>query len=253
MGIDNLEFELRRFELSQSNDKINYEKHSYNGFLGIEALYKHLDVLYHKYFTDLRIKIDNIIANNNNHLILALLRDRINLFNEIKEEFEIKSTLDFWKGYIKRCDTVDKPILQRSKAARNEYSTVKFFTEMIGTQSYFIGKGFDELKALYENYGESKADLNQQKKQQQNQILQNKHSYIDEYFEKHFPNKDITNKEIELMFGITRPTIQEWREKGKLIMTSDVGKRPITYSKEKLIEFLKDGQIKDRLVNIGKS
>lgn len=251
MKINSIEFELRRFELSQSNDKINYEKHSYNGFLGIEgrdAYFKYLEGLYNNYFVDLRMKIDNLIINNNNDLLLKFLKDRINLFNDIKNDFELKSTPDFWNSYIIRCQTVDAPILQRSQAARNEYGTVKFFIEMIGTQFYFIEKAINDLNLLHNTYDEVKEKSNRQNTSQK--LQQNRASHIDEYFEKHFANKDITNKEIALMFDITRPTIQEWREQGKIIMISEQGKRPIIYSKEKLIEDLKDGTIKDRLKNI---
>lgn len=59
----NLVSELMRVEYSDSNDKVGYEDHSYNGFLGIqgsEAYYNHLDRLYNDYFEKLRENVDSL-------------------------------------------------------------------------------------------------------------------------------------------------------------------------------------------------
>jgi hypothetical protein len=37
MKDNNLELELRRYEVSDWNDKITYEKHYYNGFSGMDG------------------------------------------------------------------------------------------------------------------------------------------------------------------------------------------------------------------------
>ena len=252
MATNNLELELRRYEPSAWNDKITYEKHYYNGFSGMEgeeAYQRHLQGIYNAYFIELRENIDTLALSNSIDTLLKFLQTKIDLFNDINDKEGNESTrwVDYesFKNQIIRDETVDRDIVQRIQGAKNDYNTMKFFVRMIGTQLYFIEKGIDELNKIYMNYCPSTTKTNMpQLKPQPNQ------HYIDEYFEKHFANKDITNKEIALMFGITRPTIQDWREKGKLIQISDEGERPIKYSKEKLIEYLKDGRIKDRLVNI---
>jgi hypothetical protein len=126
---------------------------------------------------------------------------------------------------------------------KNDCGTLKFFKEMSGTQFFFIEKGIEELTKIYATYN---APSRQSRIPQPEQQV--KKSHIDDYFEKHFTDKEITNGDIAKMFGITRPTIQEWREKGKLIQISADKKRPIIYDKEKLIEYLKDGIIKDKLL-----
>ena len=260
MATNNLELELRRYEPSAWNDKITYEKHYYNGFSGMEgeeAYQRYLQGIYNVYFIELRKDIDTLALSNSIDTLLKFLQTKIDLFKDINDKEGNESTrwVDYesFKNQIIRDETVDRDIVQRIEGAKNDYNTMKFFVRMIGTQLYFIEKGIDELNKIYVNYSpsthindipQSEPKPKAQPKPQPNQ------NFIDEYFEKHFANKDITNKEIMLMFDITRPTIQDWREKGKLIQISDEGERPIKYSKEKLIENLKDGIIKDRLVNI---
>ena len=256
MKTNNLEFELRKFEMSQWDDKKNYEKHTYNGFLGIEgydAFHRYLDELYHNYFSDLRIKIDNLIMSNNNNLILKYLEDKKNIFNTIKDDFELKSNLDYWNNYIVRCETVDAQILERSHGARNEYTTVKFFREMINTQLYFIEKGIDELKLLHETYGDGETNPNKQnttqKPLQQNSIKEKFH-YVDEYFNQYTDKDILINKDIEYIFDIDRATVINWRKKGKLVQISEDNKRPILYSKSDIIDRIKDGVLPHRLTSI---
>ena len=71
---------------------------------------------------------------------------------------------------------------------------------------------------------------------------------IDRYFVKYFPG-EITNKELKKMFGISDPTIIDWRQKGILPQKGEASKeRRIVYDKKLLINQIKDGMIKRPLI-----
>ena len=245
MKSNNLELELNRFEASEWNDKITYEEHIYNGFSGIEGsecYNNYLNELYNNYLSNFRQKIDGLLHDKD--VLLAVISDKISLFEGIKDDYLLKNTM--YNHYDDYLQSLSRDMNTNNiKGLSNDYNTLLFFRAMSGTQMYYIEKNIDELKKMYTNYNTSTKKGNAPQPQHQ----ESKH-HIDEYFEKHFANKDITNKEIVLMFDISRPTISEWEKKGKLIKISDEGKRPIIYSKEKLIEFLKDGKIKDRLRDV---
>jgi len=218
---DDLLFELRRFDV---------EDFGYND-MPFEDIFNESDVylgyftrLFNGYFSELYNKIE--VEND-----FALINTKIKLFNHIKTELSEKKQFLF--DLEKKNQTVED---------RMTYICVN---KAYNKQHDYINDALSKLEMMSANYNSSikKSNAPQPKPQE------NKH-HIDEYFEKHFANKDITSKEIELMFGITRPTVQDWREKGKLIQISEDGKRPIKYDKAKLIEYLKDEIIKDRLVNI---
>ena len=252
MKSNNLELALRRFEISPQDDSVSYDGHYCNGFSGAEsseAYYLHLERLYNDYFIEFRSNVESRIFQDKN-ITLQIIQSQITLFTEIKGEFELKSTLDCW---ISNRERFNRDMQQNSneyvlwRKFKNQRDTVDFFIEMINTQSHFIDKAIDEIQQIYDRFVADATPTTPPT------TLKSQHprNDVDEYFEKHFANKEITNKEIELMFGIRRPTIQSWREvQGKLIQTSDEGKRPITYDKQKLIEYIKDGVIKERLKNI---
>ena len=158
MKTDNFEMELRRYEPSPADDKITYEKHFYNDFSGMEgeeSYQRYLQSLYDAYFYDLRQKIDTLVFTNIDTL-LRFLKTKIDLFNEINDKEYKNNTrwIDYesFKRLIIRDETVDRPIIQRSKEARNQYHTMKFFVGMIDTQLYFIEKAINELTQIYNTY-----------------------------------------------------------------------------------------------------
>lgn len=158
MKTDNLELELRCYEISEWNDKITYEKHYYNGFSGLEgeeAYQRYLQGLYDTYFFELRQIIDSLALTNIDTL-LRFLQTKVNLFNEINDKENNNSLrwIDYgmFKNLIIRDETVDKSIIQRSQGARNQYNTMKFFVRMIGVQLYFIDKAINELTQIYNTY-----------------------------------------------------------------------------------------------------
>lgn len=158
MKTDNLEMELRRYELSQANDKITYEKHYYNDFSGMEgeeAYRQYLQRLYDTYFIELRRKIDTLALSSIDTL-LKFIQTKIDLFNEIIDRENNNTTrwidYEMFKGLIIRDKTIDKSIIRKSQAARNQYNTMKFFVRMMEVQFYFNDKAINELTEIYNIY-----------------------------------------------------------------------------------------------------
>lgn len=247
MKSNNLELALRRFEISQENDIIPYENHYCNDFSGAEseAYTSHLESLYNDYFLSLRTQIETLVLQDK-ETTRQFLQTKVDLFTEIQNEFDMKSTLDVWintgKRFSLEMQYTNDPDLWRK--IKNQRDTIDFFIEMIRTQNYYIDKAITELTRIFDTYNSvGKHLFNTRAKTP----IQEKQHHIDAYFEKHFANIEITNKEICRMFGITRQTAQAWCEEGKLIRISDESKRPIKYDKAKLIEYLKDGIIVKRL------
>ena len=248
MKSNNLELALRRFEISQENDTLSYENHYYNDFSGVEGegYTYHLEGLYNDYFLSLRTQIDTLVLQDK-ETARQFIQTKIDLFTEIQNEFELKSTLDSWISHRKQFDSEMQRISDYTlwRKIKNQRDTVGFFIEMIGTQKYYIEKAISELTRIFDTYNSvGKHQITTGTKTP----IQEKQHPIDEYFEKRFADKDITNEEICQMFGISRQTAQAWRKAGKLIQISDEGKRPIKYNKAKLIEYLKNGTIKERLL-----
>ena len=248
MKSNNLELALRRFEISQENDALSYESHYCNDFSGAEsdAYSAYLESLYNDYFLSLCTQIDALIIQDK-ETARQFLQTKIDLFTETQNEFDLKSTLQVWINTERRFNMemqhTNDPDLWRK--IKNQRDTIGFFIEMIGIQNYYIDKATTEIKRIYDTYnsvGKPKITTGTQTP------IQDKQHHIDEYFEKHFPDMEITNKEICEMFGITRQTAQAWFEEGKLIRISDEGKRPIKYDRAKLVEYLKDGIIKYKLL-----
>jgi len=214
--------ELQRYELSPSNDKITYDKHCYNGFSGAEGAeaYRHyLSGLYNDYFSDLRKQIDTL-ALSNIDVLLRFLQTKIDLFNDINDT-DGKNCLrwvdyESFKNLIERDETVDKPILERSPAAKNEYGTMKFFVEMIAIQNYFIQKGIDELTQLYNTYNP----------QPQPQIITENVIEKEKWENTLTDYPDIlTVSHLMNIFKVTRQTIYRWEDEGR-IKRIDKGTRP---------------------------
>ncbi|MDH6307387.1 hypothetical protein M2451_000536 [Dysgonomonas sp. PFB1-18] len=250
MKNNSLELELRKVEFSTPNDKIPFEKHTYNGVLGIqgcEAYYNHLDKLYNEYFENIRENIENLLFSDKNS-ILIYLNDKIILFDSIKSDFNEKNYMD-WDAYIVSCEKYYSENIKSNQGAKNEYNTAKFFKEMSGTQVYFIEKGINDLQQLFNNYnGEKKiADTSKKNLSIKNNSLS---AYVDDYFSRYSDSDTLTNKDLEFIFDITRPTIDKWKIQGKFIQISEEGKRPILYSKEDVMNKIKNGVLPHRLTDV---
>ena len=229
MKQDNLELALREYNPSVGNDKITYEKHYYNGFAGIEgdeAYYKHLETLYNAYFVDFRGKIDNLVMKDANTL-RSFLQNKIDLFNNIADDFKNKNQLGSWKGLIRRDETVDKPTLQRSPGARNEYYTMKFFVEMINVQNYFIDKAITELTGIYNNFNPN----------QQPQTITEEGINKEEWDNalKDYPN-DMTTQDVAKAFAKSERTINLWKKQG--MITPYHEGHPDIYTKEEIKKYI---------------
>lgn len=248
MKNNNLELELRRVEFSTPNDKVSFERHSYNGVWGsqgVDVYYKLLDDLYISYFSELRLNIDNLISNQNNRLN-EFINSKILLFNDIRDDYFLKNYLDYnslINGYeqdIKRGN--NNPNL------KNEYSTIKFYAEMSFTQLSFIEKAIDELEKTYTIYNSEKEPA---KTKASTSVRDWSISeYVDNYFATYSDNDTLTNYDLERIFGKTRPTINEWKSQGRFIEVSEKGKRPILYSKEDVKNNIKSGVLPHRLTDI---
>ncbi|NDV78760.1 hypothetical protein [Dysgonomonas sp. 511] len=250
----NLVTELKRVEFSTSDDKISFEQHSYNGFLGIqgsEAYYNHLENLYNEYVDNIRENVDNLLFNDRCSL-LAYLNDKIILFDNVKLDYELKNYMD-WNSYIISCEKHYKENIKNNLGAKNEYQTAKFFKEMTDVQMSFIEKAIKEMNDLYNNYNDGGGKTTVEKPKEslstQNKSLS---EYVDDYFSRYSDGDTLTNKDLAYIFDISRPTIDEWKEQGKFIEISEMGKRPILYSKEDVKNNIKNGILTDRLTDINK-
>lgn len=246
----NLVSELMRVEYSDSNDKVGYEDHSYNGFLGIqgcEAYYNHLDRLYNGYFEKLRENVDSLLFCDKSS-ILIYLNDKIMLFNSVKSNYNEKHYMD-WGAYILSCEKHYSANIRSNQGAKNEYNIAKFFKEMAGTQLYFIEKGINDLQQLFNNYNTENNIVDTPKKNlftKSNSISE----YVDDYFSRYSEKDRLENKDLAFIFDITRPTIDEWKSQGKFTEISEKGKRPILYSKEDVKNSIKNGVLPHRLTDI---
>lgn len=248
----NLVSELMRVEYSDSNDKVGYEDHFYNGFLGIqgsEAYYNHLDRLYNDYFEKLRENVDSLLFGDKSS-ILIYLNDKIILFNSVKSNYNEKNYMD-WGAYILSCEKHYSENIRSNQGAKNEYNIAKFFKEMSGTQLYFIEKGINDLQQLFNNYNTETniTDIPKKNSPAKNNSLS---EYINDYFSRYSDSDTLTNKDLVFIFDITRPTIDEWKTLGKFTEISENGKRPILYSKEDVKNNIKNGVLPHRLTDIEK-
>jgi len=228
MNSNNLELELRRYELSAWNDKITYEKHYYNGFSGIEgeeAYQRYLQGVYDTYFIELRQKIDSLALSNIDTL-LRFLQTKIDLFNEIYDKEYNNSNR--WNDYqsfesmIIRDETVDKQLVQNSQGAKNDYHTMKFFVRMIGTQLYFIDKAINELTQIYNTYcpepQPQKMTENDIDKEVWNNTLKDEKDILDTF-------------DLARIFNKKESTIRRWAREG-VLNPIDKTKRPQQFRKE---------------------
>lgn len=250
----NLVTELKRVEFSTSDDKISFEQHSYNGFLGIqgsEAYYNHLENLYNEYFDNIREKVENLLFNDKCSL-LAYLNDKIKIFDNIKLEYKLKNYMD-WNSYIISCEKHYKENIKNNSGAKNEYQTAKFFKEMTDVQISFIEKAIKEINDLYNNYndGDGKTTV---EKPKENLSPQNKSlsEYVDDYFSRYSDGDTLTNKDLAYIFHITRPTIDAWKVQGKFTQIYKEGERRILYSKGDVKNNIKNGILPQRLTDIKK-
>jgi len=228
MKTNNLEMELRRYEPSQADDKITYEKHYYNDFSGLEgeeAYQRYLQGLYDNYFYELRQKIDTLVFTNID-TALRFLKTKIDLFNEIydKEYNNSNRWTDYksFKSMIIRDETVDKPIIQRSQWARNQYNTMKFIVRMIDTQLYYIDKAINELTQIYNTYSP----------QPQPQII-NETDIDKEIWDNTLKDEDeiLDTFDLARIFHKKESTIRRWARDG-VLNPIDKSKRPRQFRKD---------------------
>ena len=94
---------LKRFELSDWNDKVTCEQHYYNGFSfqqGDEAYCVHLQELYSRFIAIVSKKAGKQVSKNSNELN-NYLKSKLISFNEIKEEWNDRQhVFDSWISNI---------------------------------------------------------------------------------------------------------------------------------------------------------
>lgn len=219
----NLETELRRVEFSNPNDKVGYEQHSYNSFYGSqddEAYYNHLDQLYNDYFSNLRTNIENLLINSRENL-LRYLRDKIVLFNSIKDNFIEKNYMD-WGSYTANSEIYYSDAIKTNLGARNEYNTAKFFKRMSDTQLRFIEKSITELNKIHEIYNPN----SEPQKITTEQI--EKDTWVNTLAE----YGDIVDTfDLAKIFDREETTIRRWVREG-VITPIDKQKRPMQFKKD---------------------
>jgi hypothetical protein len=163
MKDNDFELALKRFEYSESNDELTYEKHYYNGFSGMEseeAYHKHLQALYDNYIFELNKKIEAQTFTNPAALS-TYIHSKLILFTKIKTEWDNNYIIDTWNSTIQATYSY----YMNSKYARNELGTLQFFVKCVGSQYYFIDeiiKDITELCNLY-NPQQSQSTINKPK------------------------------------------------------------------------------------------
>lgn len=219
----NLETELYRVEFSNSNDKIGYEEHSYNGFYGAqddETYYNHLDKLYIDYFNNVRANIESLLINNRTDL-LRYLQDKIILFDSIKANFKEKSYMD-WDSYIYSSEKYYSDAIKTNIGAKNEYNTAKFFKRMSDTQLLFIEKCITELNQIYNIYDPNSSSQKITQEQIEKDTWDNT---LSEY-------GDIVNTfDLAKIFDKDETTIRRWAREG-VLTPIDKKKRPMQFKKD---------------------
>ncbi|MDO9629012.1 MAG: hypothetical protein Q7I99_03840 [Acholeplasmataceae bacterium] len=228
MKTNNFELELRRYELSDLEDKISYEENCYNGFLGyqgVDAYQQYLQGLYDNYFCELREKIDTL-AITNTDVLLRFLQTKLDLFNDIYDKENKHNTrwvdFDFFKDLIKRDESVDKSLVENSQGAKNQYKTLKFFAGMISVQFLFIEKAINELTQIFNTYSPNPKPISITKNDIEKEKWDN--TLKDE--------KDILNtNDLARIFGKDPRTINRWVKEG-VLETIDNNKRPHQFKKD---------------------
>ncbi len=227
MKSNNFELALQRFEISSDNDTISFENHYFNGFSGAEgaeAYSIYLESLHNDYFLNLRTHIDVLVLQNI-ETALKFMQTKITLFNEIQNEFELKSTLEFWisNKQVLNEDMKQKineyPLYQKLKKQRD---TVDFFINMIKTQNYFIDKTKIELLKINNIYSPKtqQQTITEQQidKDNWNNILKDKPDILTTFDLAEFFRKD-------------QRTINRWVKEG-VIIPIDKSKRPQQFKKD---------------------
>jgi len=133
------EIALRRFDTSDPNDKIGYEKHYYNDFSGLEseeAYHNHLQSLYDNYVVKINETIEKQSFINPNALS-NYIQSKLTMLNNTKKGWDEKEYIfDTWKSTI---ETTNKYYFN-SQYARNERDTLQFWLNCVGSQYHFMDK-----------------------------------------------------------------------------------------------------------------
>jgi hypothetical protein len=228
MKTNNLELELRRYELSDLDDKISFEENCYNdfsGYQGVDAYQKYLQGLYDEYFFKIRETIDTL-AITNIDVLLRFLQTKLDLFNDIYDKENNNNTRwedsDFFKDLIKRDESVDKSLVENSQGAKNQYKTSKFFAGMISVQFLFIEKAINELTQIFNTYSPNPKPISITKNDIEKEKWDN--TLKDE--------KDILNtNDLARIFGKDTRTINRWVKEG-VLDPIDKNKRPHQFKKD---------------------
>lgn len=140
----------------------------------------------------------------------------------------------------------------------NEHDLINFYNEMFGMQMYFVELGIYELSKFLISFTKSSVAMEKclssvaPSIQIETAIVpktdkeKSRAEYIQSYFKANFTDKDtLTNTDIRNIFGITRPTIQSWREETKVLkMQTGSTPRNILYSKQEVIDACLSGKIR---------
>jgi len=223
MKTNNFELELRRYESSVLNDKINY-----NDFLNLEgedAYQNYLQGLYDEYFFKIRETIDTL-AITNIDVLLRFLQTKLDLFKDIYDKENNNNTRwvdsDFFKDLIKRDESVDKSLVENSQGAKNQYKTSIFFAGMISVQFLFIEKAINELTQIFNTYSPKPKPIfiteNDIEKEKWDNTLKDEKDILD------------TN-DLARIFGKNTRTINRWVKEG-VLEPIDNNKRPHQFKKD---------------------
>lgn len=226
--MNNLETELRRIEFSNPDDRIGYEKHSYNGFKGIhgsESYCIHLDKFYSDYLSQLNENIETLLINDRDSL-LKFLSHKITLFANIKADFETKNYIN-WNDHLRSQEKYFSDALKNNSHAKNEYETVRFFKEMTDTQLYFINKIIDELQQTYNSYNPNSEPQKISHEQIDKETWANT---LSDY-------RDILNTfDLAKIFKNDATTIRRWVKEG-VLTPIDRNKRPMQFKKDDIKKY----------------
>lgn len=228
----NLELALGRFEISEDNDSISYIYKVFNGFSGGEgcdAYNLFLDKLYNDYFLNLRTQIDNLILQNI-EVAFNFLKSKAILFDDIQNDFDTKSTLEFWIGNSKMLkNELEQKDTHSSlwNKIKNSKDTVDFYIEMINTQKFYINKSITEIQTIQNCYSPKS----------QNPIITD-YGIDKEMWDntlKDYP--DVINTfDLAKIFNKDSRTINRWVKEGAIIPI-DKNKRPQQFKKDDIKKY----------------
>ncbi len=212
--------ELRRFELSPTDVNVNAEKHSYNGFTGLEGEEAYSQFL-RKCFSDFFDKLSDKIANEvvfHKEEVLQYLNMLLLNIHSINDEV-LQQVLGC--GFDGCIDGMQNDIKAGNKniCLRNELSCLIFFRNMSQIQLGYIEQTKEKLLALINNFSHRIVP------EKKNKECERDESH-DEYMELLVEYGDLlTIADLCEIFEISRVTVNNWEREGKIKRT-DVNGRP---------------------------